>query len=138
MKNNKRGFTLIEIVMVLVLLGILAAVAVPKFYDLRDKAEEQTAKAVAAEFQARLNGMFASQLLQEKKEDGSYITCQDAREAAVTEANKLATVEAEKKAHGFTISQITGTVAKGKDETTSITLTKSKSYTATIALPVCK
>ena len=29
MKNNNRGFTLIEIVMVLVLLGILAAVAIP-------------------------------------------------------------------------------------------------------------
>ena len=38
MKNNKRGFTLIEIVMVLVLLGILAAIAIPKYYDLRDKA----------------------------------------------------------------------------------------------------
>ncbi|MFR8958736.1 MAG: type IV pilin protein, partial [Sutterella wadsworthensis] len=44
MNNSKRGFTLIEIVMVLVLLGILAAVAIPKYYDLKTKAEEQTAK----------------------------------------------------------------------------------------------
>ena len=49
MKNNMRGFTLIEIVMVLVLLGILAAVAIPKYYDLKTQAERQTAKAVAAE-----------------------------------------------------------------------------------------
>lgn len=31
MKNKASGFTLIEIVMVLVLLGILAAIAVPKY-----------------------------------------------------------------------------------------------------------
>ncbi|GLS92118.1 hypothetical protein GCM10007916_31880 [Psychromonas marina] len=36
---NKRGFTLIELVIVIVVLGILAAVAVPKFFNLRGDAE---------------------------------------------------------------------------------------------------
>ena len=36
--QSAQGFTLIEIVMVLVLLGILSAVAVPKYFDLQDEA----------------------------------------------------------------------------------------------------
>ena len=36
--KNSKGFTLIELVMVIVILGVLAAVAVPKFTDLQHRA----------------------------------------------------------------------------------------------------
>ena len=38
MLKNNRGFTLIELVMVIVLLGILAAIAVPRYVDLQQDA----------------------------------------------------------------------------------------------------
>jgi MSHA pilin protein MshA len=47
MRKHQKGFTMIELIVVIVILGILAATALPKFIDLNSDAKSAALKGVA-------------------------------------------------------------------------------------------
>ena len=60
--RSQRGYTLIETVIVIAILGILASIAIPKFIDLSEDAHSATAKATHGGFSSAVNIIHAEWL----------------------------------------------------------------------------
>ena len=60
---NRKGFTLIELIMVTIILGILAAVAIPRYMTTVDKAEAAAEDAVIGSIRAGLETYATEQLM---------------------------------------------------------------------------
>ena len=59
MLRNQKGFTLIEIIAVLVILGVLAAVAIPKYMDLQKQAADKALEGGVAAGQSAVSMQYA-------------------------------------------------------------------------------
>jgi prepilin-type N-terminal cleavage/methylation domain-containing protein len=44
--RNSKGFTLIELIIIIIILGIISAVAIPKYIDMKTDAQKGTAKGI--------------------------------------------------------------------------------------------
>lgn len=62
--KNQEGFTLVEVIAVLVILGILAAVAIPKFFDMQDTARRKALEGAVGELNGQLALAFAQNALE--------------------------------------------------------------------------
>ena len=61
--RNERGFTLIELILVIVVLAIMAAVAIPKFIDIRGDAKKSAVQGSLGGVRSALANYRASQIV---------------------------------------------------------------------------
>ncbi len=63
LKSEKSGFTLIELIIVIVILGIIAGVAIPKFIGLSDAARISSARGIGGALSSTITSLHANYLL---------------------------------------------------------------------------
>jgi len=61
--RGEKGFTLIEIIAVLAILGIIAAVAIPKYIGVMEQSRINAAQTAIAEVKVQCSNYYASQML---------------------------------------------------------------------------
>lgn len=86
---SRKAFTLVELVMVIVIIGLLAAVVMPKFGDMKTEAQDAAEKATVAAIRSGIKLVYMDNLV---KGTNSYpSTLDSAANGAASEAAPLFT-----------------------------------------------
>ncbi len=88
--KKQAGFTLIELIMVIVILGILSAFALPRFADLSSDAEDASLQGVIASMKSA-SGIAHAQQLADRTSGATSVTLEG---STVTMANGYPTADA--------------------------------------------
>lgn len=113
MYQRQKGFTLIELITVIVILGALAVIALPRFINLQDEADAAALDGVAG----ALGAGAAVNLAGELAGDGAQVSVADCTDVANTLADGLPT--------GYTITSAAIAAPTGNAVTCSVNQTST-------------
>jgi MSHA pilin protein MshA len=88
-KKQQRGFTLIELIIVIVILGILAVTAAPKFIDIQNDATASTLQGVKSAVKAGSQLVFAKAAIAGKQKNATGGTGSAAADSQITIGTKI-------------------------------------------------
>ena len=112
--KSEGGFTLIELVIVIVILGILAAVAIPKYEDMREQARVATIKGQLGSIRSAIAIQYARNALNGNATfptlDGTIFADGRVPKEPVNNSNAVKTTPGIDGAGGWQFTQTTGIV----------------------------
>lgn len=119
--KNQNGFTLIELVIVIVLLGVLSAIAVPRFVNLEDDAQRSARNATAAAITSAMNINYAGCAVNNHAVGTDCVAVDNCDDAAAILSNGTGLIGA---AATQPYSVAAAAIATGNGSTTSCSLTQ--------------